>query len=106
MGINIVISNNKSYYEILYSNHNVTVNYAKWQLLYNEYKNFPFTIPENDGIKENHRTDLPLAETTVGQVCAQAVEKFMPLAVARPFVEEFITEEVINRVSNRLANVT
>ena len=30
--------------------------------------------------------------------CVRAVESAMPFAIARPFVEEFITEEVINEV--------
>ena len=81
---------------ILYSNDSVTVNYAKWQLLYNEYKKYA-TILSNHEIKEVHRTDSPLAETT-GQACAEAAEKFMPLAVSRPFVEEFITGGVIKQV--------
>lgn len=82
---------------IFYSNESVTVNYAKWQLLYNEIKNYG-TIVSNNGIKEIHRTDSPLAETT-GQACAKAAEKFMPLAVSRPFVEEFITGGVIKQVA-------
>ena len=72
------------------------MNYAKWQLLYNELKNYATTV-SNNGIKEIHRTDSPLAETT-DQACAKAAEKFMPLAVSRPFVEEFITGGVIKQV--------
>ena len=81
-----------------YSYHNKTVNYAKWQLLYNEYKNLGAAL-SNDEIKKIHRTGFPVAETT-SQACAQAVEKFMPLAVARPFVEEFISAKVVEQVNN------
>ena len=31
--------------------------------------------------------------------CVQTVESAMPFAIARPFVDEFITDGVINRVS-------
>ena len=33
--------------------------------------------------------------------CVQAVESAMPFTIARPFVEEFITDEVTNKVSNQ-----
>jgi len=32
--------------------------------------------------------------------CVQLVESVMPFAVARPFVEEFISDETINQVSS------
>ena len=75
------------------------MNYAKWQLLYNEYKNFAAAALSNDEIKKVHKTDFPVAET-VSQACAQTVEKIMPFAVARPFVEEFITAEVVDQVNS------
>ena len=62
---------------------NVTMNYARWQLLRNEYDKFVLFL--------NNRT--------TSQACAQIVEKFMPFAIARPFVEEFITEKVIHQVN-------
>lgn len=34
--------------------------------------------------------------------CVQTVEDAMPFAIARPFVEEFIPDGVINRVSNKI----
>ena len=81
---------------ISYSNQNTIANYARWQLLYSEYKNYATFL--NDGIKEFFNTEFPLAETaSLG--CAQVVEKLMPMAVARPFVEEFITKEAIDQVS-------
>ena len=73
------------------------MNYAKWQLLLNEYNTFRAAL-SNDEIKKIHRTGFPVAETT-SQACAQAVETFMPLAVARPFVEEFITAKVVDQVN-------
>ena len=86
------------FFNCSYSYHNVTVNYAKWQLLYNEFNNFRAAL-SNDGIKKIHRTDFPVVETA-SQACVQTVEKFMPLAVARPFVEEFISAKVIDQVNN------
>ena len=80
-----------------YSNHNTTTNYARWQLLHSEHSNYAATL--NDGIKDLFKTEFPLAESTTSQACAQSVEKFMPLAVTRPFVEEFITKESIDKVN-------
>lgn len=80
----------------LYSDHSATVNYVKWQLLLNEYNNFA-TLFLSDGVKTIHKIEFPLAETT-NQACAQVVEKFIPFAIARPFVKEFINEEVIHQV--------
>ena len=81
---------------ISYSNRHTIANYARWQLLYSEYSNYAKFL--NDGIKEFVKTKLPVAETT-SLVCAVEVEKVMPLAVARPFVEEFITKEAIDQVN-------
>ena len=81
----------------IYSNHNATVNYAKWQLLHSEYNNFAATF-SNDGIKKVHKSSSPLVETA-SQACAQVVEMIMPLAIARPFVEEFITAKVVDQVT-------
>ena len=85
---------------LIYSNHNATVKYAKWQLLYSEYTNFAAAF-SNDGIKKVHKSGFPLMETTSqAQACAQAVQMIMPLAIARPFVEEFITAEVVDQVTS------
>ena len=81
---------------ISYSNQHTIANYARWQLLYSEYSKYAIFL--DDGIREFFNTELPLAETaSLG--CAQVVEKIMPLAVARPFVEEFITKEAIDQVN-------
>jgi len=85
-------------FKIFCSDHNTTVNYAKWQLLYSEFKNYQGYIASlNDGLKAIYKIEFPLAGTT-SQVCTQVVEKFMPLALARPFVEEFITDDIIHQV--------
>ena len=44
------------------------------------------------------KTEFLLAQTT-SQGCVQIVESSMPLAVTRPFVEEFITKEDIDKVN-------
>ena len=53
----------------------------------------------DDEMKQIYRTDFRLTQTT-DLACAQVVEKFMPFAVARPFVEEFISKQIIDRVIN------
>ena len=78
------------------SNHNTTTNYARWQLLYSEYSNYAAFV--NNGIKDIFKTEFLLTETT-SQGCARLVESYMPLAVTRPFVEELITKESINKVN-------
>ena len=72
------------------------MNYARWQLLYSEYSKYAAFL--NNGIKDISRTKFPLAETT-SLACAQVVENVMPMAVTRPFVEEFITKKGIDKVN-------
>ena len=81
----------------IYSYHNITMNYAKWQLLYNEYNSVGAAALSNDEINKVHKTGFPVAET-VSQACAQAVEKIVPFA--RPFVEEFVTAKVVDQVNS------
>ena len=81
---------------IICSNHNTT-NYARWQLLYSEYNNYAAFL--NDGIRDIFKTKLPILGETTSVVCAQVVESSIPLAITRPFVEEFITKESIDKVS-------
>ena len=71
------------------------MNYAKWQLLYSEYDIFGAFL--SNGIEKIHNTGFS-ATDAVDLFCAQTVENLMPLAVARPFVKEFITTEVIDQV--------
>ena len=75
--------------------YNTTKNYARWQLLYSEYSKYAAFL--NDGIKDILKTEFLLAQTT-SQGCVRVVESSMPLAVTRPFVEEFITKEDIDKV--------
>ena len=51
---------------------------------------------------EMYKTDFCLTQTT-DLACARVVEKFMPFAVARPFVKEFITEQIVDRVIKYIA---
>ena len=74
------------------------MNYARWQLLHNEYNNVGAAALSYDEVKKVHKTGFPVAET-VSQACAQAVEKIMLFAVARPFVEEFVTAKVVDQVN-------
>ena len=61
-----------------------------------EYDIFaPFLV---DRIEAICKTELAIPEA-LGLGCARVVEMFMPFAVARPFVEEFITEQIIDKVN-------
>ena len=76
------------------------MNYTKWQL----YCTMSTRILllqhfQMMKLKKVHKIGFPVAET-VSQACAQAVEKIMPFAVARPFVEEFVTAKVVDQVNN------
>ena len=79
-------------------------NYARWQLLLGELSVAAASL--DNGWDIIHKIKYP--STTVSEAtrlaCVQAVESAMPFAIARPFVEEFIPDEVINRVSNKHCN--
>ena len=83
-----------------FSIHNTIKNYAKWQLLHNEYNIFaPFLANKIEAIcKTDFEADFAIPEA-LSLGCAVVVETFMPLAIARPFVNEFITEQSINKVN-------
>ena len=66
-------------------------------MLYSEYNNYAAFL--NDGIKNIFKTKFPVLGETTSVVCAQVVESSMPLAVTRPFVEEFITTEATDKVN-------
>ena len=76
------------------------INYAKWQLLVKELS-FATAVEDSDwdifrklrypkSSKFGASDNLP---------CVELVEDSMPLAIARPFVEEFISTNLINTVS-------
>ena len=73
--------------------------YAKWHLLYSRYFAYTASLPEDDW--EIFR-DIKLPKTSnfndETKACVEYLEDAMPLAVARPFVEEFITDSMKDKV--------
>ena len=81
--------------------YSVVEDYAKWQLLVNELSLYIASLPQDSwrilqDIKFP-RTSKLSQDTKLN--CVELVENAMPLAVARPFVEEFITDSTIVKVS-------
>ena len=78
------------------------INYAKWQLFQNELNHFAFALGDsslNVFHKKKYPRSYKYGVSDIKVSCAELVELSMPLAVARPFVEEFISTETINTVS-------
>jgi len=77
------------------------VNYAKWQLLHNELNQFAFAMEDSSWeiFRKNKYRKSSKLDVSDKLACAQFVQNSMPLAVARPFVEEFITRNIISIVS-------
>jgi len=77
------------------------VNYAKWQLLQNELNQFAFASEDSSWeiFRKNKYRKSSQLDVTDKLACARFVQDSMPLAVARPFVEEFITRNIISIVS-------
>jgi len=79
------------------------INYAKWQLLVREWSfatgvvNFDWDIFRE--LRYPKSSKLGASDSVP---CVELVEKSMPLAIARPFVEEFVTKQLIDTVSNFL----
>ena len=77
------------------------VDYAKWQLLVNEVALYTASLPQ-----DNWRTLQEIKFPKTSKLsqdtklnCIELVEGVMPLAVARPFVEELITDTTKVNVS-------
>ena len=72
----------------------VVVDYAKWQLLVNEISLYTASLPQDSwGILQEIK--FPKASKLSQDTklnCVELVENSMPLAVARPFVDEYITD--------------
>ena len=77
------------------------VNYVKWQLLRGEYSNYAYAIQSinSDIFRKIEYPVSPELDASNDLTCARLVEEYMPLAIARPFVEEFITKDLIHTVS-------
>jgi len=78
--------------------------YAKWQLLRGEFSHYASAV---EGYNSDifHKIKYPITpdlSTSNDIACAILAEQWMPLAVARPFVDEFITKDLRNTVSMQL----
>ena len=80
----------------------VVEDYAKWQLLVNTYSVYTASLPD-DNWKILRDVKFPktskLSDDTK-LTCVEILEEAMPLAVARPFVEEFITNSTEVKVNS------
>jgi len=71
-------------------------------LFQNELNHFAFALGDsslNVFHKKKYPRSYKYGVSDIKLACAELVELSMPLAVARPFVEEFISAETINTVS-------
>ena len=80
----------------------VAEDYAKWQLLIRTLSLYIAPLPSRDEWKIIRDINFPKTsklsdETTL--TCIEHAENVMPLALARPFVEEFITDSIKAKVS-------
>jgi len=79
------------------------INYAKWHLLLNELS-FANNLDEFDIFRKlKYPKSSKLGASDDHLECVELVEESMPLAIARPFVEEFITAGLIDTVSTNVA---
>ena len=79
------------------------VNYAKWQLLVKELS-FANAVDDFDWdifrkLRYPKSSKLGASDNLP---CVELVEQSMPLAIARPFVEEFVTTNLIDTVSTQM----
>ena len=77
------------------------LDYAKWQLLVSELSLYVASLPQDNW---NMLREIKFPKTSklsedTKLTCVELVETAMPLAVARPFVEEFITGTTRTEVS-------
>ena len=77
------------------------INYARWQLLLSEVSTAAASLDNGWDIIHKRKIKFPStrASEATQLACVQLVESAMPFAIARPFVEEFTTNDVISRVS-------
>ena len=80
----------------------VVTDYVKWQLLIHAYSLYTAPLPqESESWKILRNVKFPktskLSDDTK-LTCVELIENNMPLAVARPFVKEFITDSMIAEV--------
>lgn len=74
-------------------------NYARWQLLLNEYVHATTSLESSWTIMHERRfpKSSKLSESA-SFACVELTESAMPFAVARPFVDELINKSTIDKV--------
>ena len=77
------------------------VDYVKWQLLVNEVALYTASLSEDTWriLQEIKFPKTSKLSQDINLNCVELVESAMPLAVARPFVEAFITDTTRVNVS-------
>ena len=82
-------------------------NYAKWQLILNAIQ---YTDADGFAIRDILRKSRFPKSSRLGDErstdCAEFVETAMPYALARPFVDEFVSDELIKKVHCVINSVT
>ena len=79
----------------------VVEDYAKWHLLIHALSLYTAPLPKH---KWQILRDVKFPKTSkfinrTELICVKHVENVMPLAIARPFVEEFITDSMRTKVN-------
>lgn len=74
--------------------YSAVVDYVKWQLLVNEVGLYTASLSQDTWriLQEIKFPKTSKLGQDINLNCVELVENIMPLAVARPFVEEFITD--------------
>ena len=85
-------------YDILYILYSVVEDYAKWPILVYALSLYTAPLPQYlESWKILRNVEFPktskLSDKTMF-TCIEHLKSIMPLAVARPFVEEFITDSM------------
>ena len=82
----------------------VVEDYAKWQLLYQAFSLYVAPLPlEKESWKVLRDVKFPKTSKLSDDTklsCVELIENIMPLAVARPFVKEFITDSMKVKVQS------
>ena len=82
----------------------VTIDYAKWHLLSNEMAGFTASLYGDnwDIFRKKKYPKSSKFDEVDDFACLELVENSMPFAIARPFVKEFITDELKTKVHTQL----
>ena len=87
--------------------HSTLRDYAKWQLILFTVLFVDLNPKENiyEYLPKNHLSKLYELSDTQAEICVRTVEVVMPFAVIRPFVDNFISDDLKKRVSTNVPKV-